>query len=404
MALHLDSRTIVFLGSALAVIMAVAMVLFSLSLRQHRGPGYWAAGVSGMAISSLLIALQPVLPHWLGMVGATTGIMVSLCLVCQGVAVFLGERPKWRFYEGLCLFTLLGFAYFTLLRDYFPGREVVFSLANGLLLAHTALVLRRNQADRREPTYLFVMACLLLPLAVLLLRLVVALAAPVVLKNILSPHPLAQLSLVSILLGTAGLLLGLMMLASSRFARQLEKGHAQLAQANRDLERLSTQDGLTGISNRRYLDQYLAGEFRRARRLGSPLAVILLDLDHFKLYNDSQGHQAGDDCLRRVAQALAGALRRPADLAARYGGEEFAAVLPHTGLQGAAALAESLRRAVRGLDMPHPASPGGGPVSVSLGVAALAPQDADPASLLARADQALYQSKAQGRDRVTVLP
>jgi diguanylate cyclase (GGDEF)-like protein len=182
-----------------------------------------------------------------------------------------------------------------------------------------------------------------------------------------------------------------------------ERKQAELAlqSANQELQRLMLLDGLTGIANRRHFDHYLAKEWQRSRRAQLPLALILIDIDYFKAYNDHYGHQRGDDCLRQVAQAIYGNLRRPADLAARYGGEEFVVVLPHTSLQGATHVAELLRQAVLQLALDHAASPVSPYVTISLGVAALVPyQDQRYTDLVAMADARLYQAKAQGRDRV----
>src|SRR4029077_20626717 len=126
-----------------------------------------------------------------------------------------------------------------------------------------------------------------------------------------------------------------------------------LASANRELEKLSRQDGLTGIANRRYFDTYLVTEVRRGGRDQQPLSLILADVDHFKAFNDCYGHQAGDDCLRQVASMLKAVGRRVADLAARYGGEEFAIVLPATAMEGAVDVAKSLARAIEGMSIPH---------------------------------------------------
>src|SRR5258705_1008963 len=127
----------------------------------------------------------------------------------------------------------------------------------------------------------------------------------------------------------------------------------ELAAANRELENLSRQDGLTGIANRRYFDSYLVTEVKRASRERQPLSLILADVDHFKAYNDFYVHQAGDDFLRQVASALRSVGRRPADLAARYGGEEFAIVLPATALEGAVDVAKSLARAIETMAIAH---------------------------------------------------
>src|SRR5258708_29041527 len=135
--------------------------------------------------------------------------------------------------------------------------------------------------------------------------------------------------------------------------KQLEMSR-DLASANRELEKLSRQDGLTGIANRRYFDSYLLIEVRRAAREKAPVSLILSDVDHFKAFNDCYGHQAGDDCLRRVAAALSSARRRPADPAARHGGEELAVVPPGAPLDGAVDGAKGVGRGIGGLAIPHP--------------------------------------------------
>ena len=174
----------------------------------------------------------------------------------------------------------------------------------------------------------------------------------------------------------------------------------ELAAANRELENLSRQDGLTGIANRRYFDSYLLTEMKRASRERQPLSLILADVDYFKAYNDYYGHQAGDDCLRQVASALKSVGKRPADLAARYGGEEFAIVLPATALEGAVDVARSLARTIEGMAIAHVRSGVSDKISVSQGVASLVPgNDTRPESIIELADQALYQAKQQGRNR-----
>ena len=183
--------------------------------------------------------------------------------------------------------------------------------------------------------------------------------------------------------------------------RRLIKVSAELTEANRALERMSRQDGLTGLANRRFLDTYLAAEMARARRSKKELAMLLCDLDFFKPYNDHYGHPAGDESLRQVAQALRSVCRRAADLAARYGGEEFALVLPETGLAGATRVAEHVRRAVAALKIRHEHSEVAKHLTVSIGVAALLPgKDTRPETLVTIADRALYQAKKLGRDRI----
>lgn len=175
----------------------------------------------------------------------------------------------------------------------------------------------------------------------------------------------------------------------------------ELAEANRQLELLASTDGLTGLANRRALDKQLELEFARATRGRTDLSFLLIDVDSFKAFNDTYGHQAGDDCLRQLAAALKGSLRRPGDLTARYGGEELAAILPATNAYGAFERAEVVRRAVHDLAIPHSGS-SHGVVTISVGVATLdgGADLIDVAGLIHTADTALYQAKAKGRNKV----
>ncbi len=165
------------------------------------------------------------------------------------------------------------------------------------------------------------------------------------------------------------------------------------------LQRLSQLDGLTGLYNRRYFDRQLNGEWRRLRRLGAPLALLMLDVDHFKAFNDQLGHQAGDDALRRVAQALQQSLQREGDVACRYGGEEFAIILANTAEEGARHVAERVMALVAELQIEHPASPEGR-LTLSIGIAVSDPaREEQPDNLVSRSDAALYRAKHEGRNR-----
>ncbi len=175
----------------------------------------------------------------------------------------------------------------------------------------------------------------------------------------------------------------------------------QLNAANKELQRLSTTDGLTGIANRRMFDELSIREWRRCERMKKPIALVMLDIDSFKLFNDHYGHQMGDECLRAVAGQVARAAPRAADLAARYGGEEFALVLGETDADGARWVAENVRQHVADLGISHvtPARR----VTISCGVVSVLPQGGYSfETLLRSADRALYQAKKNGRDTVAV--
>ena len=183
--------------------------------------------------------------------------------------------------------------------------------------------------------------------------------------------------------------------------QELERTMTNLEIANRELAKLSVTDPLTKVHNRRYFDETLAREIERSSRTGQALSLILVDIDHFKQFNDLYGHLVGDDCLRLVAATLKEVASRSTDLVARYGGEEFCVVLPETGVEGALRVAERVRESVAAMRFLVKETPV--PVTVSVGVVALIPPaDGRYTDMLSMADEALYQSKENGRNRVTL--
>ncbi len=184
--------------------------------------------------------------------------------------------------------------------------------------------------------------------------------------------------------------------------RDLARRSTELEIANRKLEKLSQLDELTSLFNRRYFDSTLKNEWDRMKRSGGSLCLIMLDIDHFKEYNDTYGHPTGDLCLQSVAQTLKTGALRSSDVCARYGGEEFALILPATDIEGGRVIAENLRLQIMNKQIPHITETGF--ITISLGISAAVPgNDNSPDSLLEKADQALYKSKQDGRNRVTVL-
>jgi diguanylate cyclase (GGDEF)-like protein len=191
----------------------------------------------------------------------------------------------------------------------------------------------------------------------------------------------------------------------------LNQAYQDLDTVYKQLQRQASLDGLTQVANRRNFDEYLHQQWLQMERLQAPLALIMADVDCFKLYNDTYGHQQGDDCLKAVAGAMSQAVHSSMDLVARYGGEEFVLVLPNTNLTEAIVVAESIRSRVKLMAIAHQSSPVCEFVSLSLGVACTFPGSENegismtsPAKLIAHADLALYQAKKQGRDRVFTFP
>jgi diguanylate cyclase (GGDEF)-like protein len=186
----------------------------------------------------------------------------------------------------------------------------------------------------------------------------------------------------------------------ARVQSQLKLQHQATA-----LQRLANKDGLTGLFNRRYFDQLIEMEFLRHRRQNMSLGLALLDVDHFKAFNDGYGHLEGDACLKKITETLEAGLKRPGEVVARFGGEEFVVLFPHTTLDDVSKNGDWLCQTVRELKYPHQFSPGEHVVTISVGVSALVPNEVNSVrDLIDSADKALCQAKSEGRNRVIPMP
>lgn len=185
---------------------------------------------------------------------------------------------------------------------------------------------------------------------------------------------------------------------------QLKRLNQQLKEANKKLERLANYDALTGVANRHNFMESFENEWKRGTRSNLPMSLIMIDVDFFKAYNDNYGHQAGDECLKKIAALLQETLTRTGDILARYGGEEFVVILPETNSDGAKAVAEKLRKKVESAKIPHAVSTINDYVTISLGTATAVPIRKQSDKLIAAADDALYKAKKNGRNRFEIAP
>jgi diguanylate cyclase (GGDEF)-like protein len=284
-------------------------------------------------------------------------------------------------------------------RLYLQWAQIIVPVRNSIVAAHIAEAAAHGQLEM-----LMVLPIVLLgPFFFLGLRFRTALLSGVLtVASFIAYAIFFELALPVALRSSAFLLMAL--IACAIAARHLEKWSRTSFLETRFIAELAQQDALTGTKNRRVFDEHLARLWPQAIEDGRAIAILLIDVDHFKAYNDRYGHQAGDEVLRRVAQTVQALVLRPLDVLARYGGEEFAAVLYDVDGNQAMATADRIRRAVEELDIKHRGSRTSAVVTISVGVAVIEPTlERNPRGALQLADQALYEAKVRGRNRVELM-
>lgn len=381
--IHTLLLVIVLMGAVLA--MSVAVVACQ---DQRDGMRYWAVGLTLHIVSYGFLSQ-------VGALGPFVGLFIAVVLRASGWALF--AEGLFEFYRRpvprvlIWVPVLAATLAFVLLFEHATSRFLVVSL---IFVAQAGLVFVVMLQDRRQTPgrgQYFLMAGVVLALTLMSLRVLEVIrigSAGMLDAN--GASPIQVTSLLGALVVLTLLSIGFVLMSKDR-ADDLNR-------------RLATQDELTGLANRRHLNLALAQEWARFKRSEQPFALAMIDIDFFKPYNDHYGHLVGDACLRQIAQVIQSGMRRAGDLAARYGGEEFLLILPNTHAQDARRLADTVRRSVEQLNLPHAKAPLGR-LTVSIGVAAMADGDyVDAAALLRAADDALYRAKNEGRNRVELAP
>ncbi|MFH1032980.1 MAG: GGDEF domain-containing protein [Pseudomonadota bacterium] len=385
----LDIRTLLVAVTVLELAIFVAMFFFWRTQKTYPGFGHWAMGSLLVLFACLLLGLQGHIPLVLSEVGGNTCFVLTAWLRLTGLRRFLEQPPGRRLEVLYPLLTVAGLTWFLLVEDSWSLRTAVFTLPTVLLGVQCAWLLLRQGTAQLRVLYLANVVAVLLFMAVLVGR------ASFMLPlhrgaSAFMEHPWQYLFFLTGILVEVFWNISFAMMNSSRLAAELMAAQAALA-------RLAATDPLTGVRNRRSLLALGELEVARARRYGHPLTALLLDLDHFKKINDSQGHQAGDRALLAVVDICQAKLRKN-DLLGRVGGDEFALLLPETGAEGAMSMAQRLCQGVAELDLSEVGITSS--LSLSVGVSLLHAQDQDLDELLQRADQALYRAKQNGRDQV----
>lgn len=386
-ALSLDTRTLVIVLMGVSFIGSIAMLLVWSTQKTYPGFGLWAAGNAAAAVGFTLIILRGILPDLLTIVLANGLFLASPLCYFEGTRRFRGAGNYRAFSAVAILVMLLAMSYFRFVEDHISIRIVIVSVVIGTVYGLTAweflrplpFVLRRT---RWSLSILFASYSLFL------------LIRACIVSTHMDPHDLFTPNtigtgtfLLPILLGMSWTL-GFIILNSQRMEFDLKNAH-------KELQQIAMTDFLTGLVNNRHFFETGEREIQRARRYNHSLSVLMLDIDYFKSVNDTHGHAGGDEVLKAIA-VISKALLRETDTCGRLGGEEFAVLLPETDIEGAWAMAERLRSAIA--NTPMTAGHATVKITISVGVAQSLPVDACLEVTLRRADKALYEAKAAGRN------
>ena len=372
----IDPRTVVLLTGIMSGLMS--LVLFSLKRNYPpsiKGLGHWSAGLLVLFIGALMFSVQGQLPGFIAFPVSNLVLWCGLYLIYLGSEHFFGLTPRMGPWLALLAVGLLVMSWFTLIDPSYHVRLVFSTLLRGFLLGMMAWLVLRQGAN----TFARVLAVCVLSsaTAVQLMRVVTSFVNPVG-SSIFDTDPFQLIYITSYAFLIFLLSISLVLLASERLRTELEH--------------LATHDSLTNALNRRYINEACNKELERCRRHGRSMALIMMDLDHFKAINDSYGHQAGDQVLVNFVAKINALLRQP-DLLGRFGGEEFVVLLPETSLEEALIVTERIRE-VCILNKHEPSC------TVSMGMTTNNHDSDTVDTLMGRADGALYRAKANGRDRV----
>ncbi|QLA15686.1 diguanylate cyclase [Desulfolutivibrio sulfoxidireducens] len=392
----LDMRTLFFEGSVICIAVSGIMVYYSMVRKTYPGFHHWTIGFSFGGLGSLFLAFRGSIPDFISIILANIFISIMPFMLSYGLSTLSGIKWKWRnFYITMLILFTIFMSYATYINPSIHIRITLFNTIFLILFIESLRITLRFLPKRlggRNYLLIFVISANIIPVA---LRLTISIATGDDLLFIENKDSIQCISILATIVLTLITMISLIITN----AQLIE---IDLKEANKKVEMLANTDELTGLFNRRYFNKALKYEFKRLQRDTQPLSLIMADIDCFKDYNDTYGHQEGDKCLQSIAGIFKRSGTRVADIAARYGGEEFVILLPNTDKIGAEKVANTLLNLVRKLKIPHSASTAGDRVTISAGIATVIPSEKTSEDILINmADKALYTSKSHGKNQFT---
>jgi diguanylate cyclase (GGDEF)-like protein len=391
MTFALDNRTQTIVQVAVSATLFVVMLVAWRTQRTYPGFGRWTISNLPNALGWLLISLRDLIPTWVSVVVGNVAVFISPVLLFAGIRQFRGKQPHDWLNYGLLIFLTGGFMFLLWVEPSVNTRLTIITACMLVVIVRCAAELFIASTDELRLSYWFTGSMFGLYALVLILRLLTAGSLPRLTSPFQADVWQNVLFMANIVLSVAWTF-GLFMMTNARLSLELRQAEAEMRE-------LAMTDHLTGAYNRRSFDELGRRECARAQRTGGPLAMLILDIDHFKNFNDTYGHLVGDELLCTLVAACRCHLRQ-VDLLARWGGEEFVVLLPATDREGCKRVAEKLRETVAQLTVPgiHKQAQ----VTISLGGAVWNSEDDNLEALLRRADLALYQAKRRGRNCVVI--
>ncbi|WP_321404393.1 diguanylate cyclase [Maridesulfovibrio sp.] len=392
---QLDMRTMLLVGAMVCLTLAMVMTYYSFARKTYRGFQYWTAGIVSIGLGAVLVSMRRVLPAFVSIVIGNFLIILMPYLLTQGLAVFL--NIKWKLSKlnaaALGLF-FLGFAWWTYIKPDLHARIIGLSLVMAFFFGQALYLTTKKMPSILKTQEWSLTVALVISTISSLFRFAVTILSTQKIGFLNNSGALQSTALMMIIISVVASACSILILNSHRMEKDLKD-------AKTKIEKLANIDELSNLFNRRYFNQKLEQEFKRHQRSASSLSLIMLDIDCFKLYNDTYGHQSGDQCIQEVSAILKDSGSRPSDIAARYGGEEFVLLLPDTDTTGAQKVAKTIQKKLKAKSIPHKASTVADVVTLTFGIATIIPdRTTSPESIIKLADQYLYKGKENGKDQI----